>query len=216
MSIKNVMKEKYKKDNSTCKTNKGQNEIIDVASDLFSKKGYHGTSMRAISDISKINLAYIYKHVLSKNEILYLFYKNLYDNWSTVFNPIPLEKNESPAKKIHRLIRSILELNQSQKNKILTMYTESRHLGKEYLKEVLSLELKMVEKIQSVIDEGIKTKVFKVEDSYIAANLIQYLLVFDSLRGWTLKGHINKQTLADNLELYIFRILCFKGDVKKL
>ena len=48
-----------------------RNEILDAAAQIFSQKGYHGTSMQDIALAVNLQKASLYHHVSSKQEILF-------------------------------------------------------------------------------------------------------------------------------------------------
>jgi len=125
-------------------------QLFEAASELFSKKGYHGTTMRQISDFSGINLSYIYNYVYSKDDILYLFYSLLHEQWNEVYKEHLGSSDEHPVRQIKQFIRAVLEIGYRLKNEILTMYTESRHLQKDSLYAVLSAESEMVNYLVSI------------------------------------------------------------------
>ena len=48
-----------------------RNEILDASAQIFSQKGYHGTSMQDIAVAVNLQKASLYHHVSSKQEILF-------------------------------------------------------------------------------------------------------------------------------------------------
>lgn len=48
-----------------------RNDILDAAAQIFSQKGYHGTSMQDIAIAVNLQKASLYHHVTSKQEILF-------------------------------------------------------------------------------------------------------------------------------------------------
>ncbi|MES0359483.1 MAG: TetR/AcrR family transcriptional regulator [Anaerolineales bacterium] len=48
-----------------------RNEILDASAQIFSQKGYHGTSMQDIAIAVNLQKASLYHHVSSKQEILF-------------------------------------------------------------------------------------------------------------------------------------------------
>ena len=54
-------------------------EILDASAQIFSQKGYHGTSMQDIAGAVNLQKASLYHHVSSKQEILFeLLNRGLY------------------------------------------------------------------------------------------------------------------------------------------
>ena len=45
-------------------------EILEAAAQIFSQKGYHGTSMQDIAEAVNLQKASLYHHISSKQELL--------------------------------------------------------------------------------------------------------------------------------------------------
>lgn len=84
-------------------------------------------------------------------------------------------------------IRDTFEGIRDIQGEALTMYTESRHLEKDSLGIVLAEEAKTVQFIERLIQRGIDQGYFQVEDSFMAANIIAYMIPFYPLRGWNFR-----------------------------
>ena len=80
-------------------------QIIRAASELFSKKGYHATTLREISAESGINLSYLYKYISSKDDILYLHLESAYDQFRQHCKRIDYEGELIDLKSLRRLVR---------------------------------------------------------------------------------------------------------------
>jgi AcrR family transcriptional regulator len=182
-------------------------QIVYAASELFSRKGFHSTSMRAISKEAGINLSYLYKYISSKDDILYLFYKDLYEQWTSAYRILEEKEYENPVEKLKAFIRHMLGLIHRAKREVLTMYTESRHLEADSLNSVLSAEKKMVSSLQKIIEEGIEEGYFRIGDSVILANIIQYLLVIEPLRGWNFMSSYTFRRFEDLMIDFILSAL---------
>jgi AcrR family transcriptional regulator len=162
-------------------------QIVEAASKLFSEKGYHKTSLRDISRESGINLSYIYKYISKKDDILYLFYQYISQKLSGFFTKSENQEFENPVAELKAFIRAMFEGIRNIKGEALTMYTESRHLEKDSLGIVLAEEAKTVKFIEKLIQRGMDQGYFQVEESFMAANIIAYMIPFYPLRGWNFR-----------------------------
>jgi len=189
-------------------------QIVKAASELFSRKGYHRTSMRDIARAAGINLSYIYKYITSKDDILYLFYQHLHEQWTDVYVQLTDSRDENPVAQLKKFIEDILEVALKQKSEILTMCTESRHLEKDSLYAVLSAESEMVKCIEQVLVRGQNAGDFKVEDSYLAANIIQFLVVIGPLRGWNFEDRYTFKRYVHLLTDFILAALGVDEEVE--
>ncbi len=162
-------------------------QIVEAACTLFSQKGYHKTSLRDIARQSGINLSYIYKYISTKDDILYLFYMYISKKLSGFFNKADDRDFENPVQELRFFLRVVFEGIRNMKGEALTMYTESRHLEKDSLRAVLAEENKLVLMIEGLIKKGMSQGYFKTEDSFMAANIVAYLIPFYPLRSWNFR-----------------------------
>lgn len=179
-------------------------QIIRAASKLFSKKGYHATTLREISAESGINLSYLYKYISSKDDILYLFYEHLHKQWAHVYQNLRDSKDENPVDQLKHFIKSMLEVIYKFNDQILTMYTESRHMEKASLRTVLHEESRMIKLLEELIIRGLNQGIFKTKDAFMVANIIQYLISIYALRGWNFR---NRYTFSDFAEVFTHFVL---------
>jgi AcrR family transcriptional regulator len=163
---------------------KKHEQIVGGASELFSKKGFHATGMRDIARESGINLSYMYKYISSKDDILYLYYRHIFQIFDPGYKILRDKAYENPVVQLKDYIRSALKATHIFKRELLTLITESRHLQADSLHDVLSTESEIIHSIKAVIDRGVKDGYFKSNDTLIAANIIQLLVVIEALRGW--------------------------------
>jgi len=187
-----------------------QKLIIQVASELFSEKGYHGASLRDISAASGINLGYIYNYISSKDDILYLFYQIFQEKWSHLYENLSESKDENPVDQLKHLIESMLPIMHELSDFVLAMYTESRHLKKESLHSVLEEESKMICQLEELIARGVNQGFFETEDTFFSANIIQYLIHIYPLKRWNLRHRYSNKQFLELLTNHIFSILGVK------
>ncbi|MBT4723098.1 TetR/AcrR family transcriptional regulator [Candidatus Falkowbacteria bacterium] len=206
--IKEVVSEVENKD----LVKKKHEQIVKAASELFSKQGYHKTTMREISKASGINLSYLYKYISSKDDILFLFSQSLYKKWVQLYEDLDKSTDKNLVEQIDGFLREVLIVNNTLSHEVRTMYTESRHLDKESLRAVLSMESRCIRQIEKVISRGIEQGVFKTEDPFFVANIIQYFATFKTLRGWNFN---NQYTFTRYIELLIDFILKALGVEEK-
>ncbi len=165
--------------------NMKQLQIANAASEEFAKKGYHSTSMRDIAARAGMNLSYIYQFISSKDDILYLFYRDMHKKWrEEVYLKVAELDYDNPIEELKYYIRSMLIFSVKNKDKFLSLYTECRHLEKESLYAVLYESTEIIAYLEELLKRANRKSVLKISDSYITANIIQFLLAIIPLRGW--------------------------------
>lgn len=186
--------------------------IVKAASEPFSRKGYHSTTMRDIASESGINLASLYKYISSKDDILYLFYRRLHKEWAPLYDQLTEEIDRNPVDQLRDFITSILEVMNKFQDEVLTMYTESRHLEKKSLHTVLAEESRMVDCVEELIIRGVEKGCFKTKDTFLAANVIQYMVSFYTLRGWNFKERYTFNRYVELVIDFVFSALGVKEE----
>ena len=190
---------------------KKHDQIIHAAAELFAKKGYHSTSMRDISEASGINLSYLYHYISSKDDILYLFYNKLHEDLNYIYQQLENSTNEDPVEQLKNFIKLFLEYTHKRKDEMLTIYTESRHLNRDSLYAVLSIESRRVKSIEKLISRGIERGCFRTDSPHMISNIIQYLLLIEPLRGWNFRHEYTYTRFSELITEFILKAL----DVKK-
>jgi AcrR family transcriptional regulator len=187
---------------------KKHNQIAEAAKELFTRKGYHSTSMREIADASGINLSYLYKYISSKDDILYLFHLYVYEQFSEIYDILKNSETEISIQQIIHFIKKFLEKIHFIKKETLTIYTETRHLQHDSMRSVLSLEASSIRLLENIILKGVQQGFFKVQNPFFASNVIHFIINIEPQRWWNLK---TKYTFSRFVELMIEVILDILG-----
>ena len=190
-------------------------QIMQAALDLFRIYGYHGTSMRRICDLSKVNRASIYDYFDSKADILIYIYKrmmfeegNFYETYSdlTISNWNDLEP----------FIRSTISFSWTQhRYPIQLMYRTTLSLDSKQKKFVLRIESDYIKMVSRNLQKGIGFDAVTT-DLEILANTIVYFNAFVPLRGWNMQ-EINQDSVLDSVvDMIMIKLKSMKqsSDVK--
>ena len=163
---------------------KRHRQIAEAAKELFSKQGFHKTTMREISKASGIELSYMYKYISSKDDILFLFYMHIQRTYDHIYRSLAESTDKEPVEQLEEMITFMLEATHKFRRELLTFYTEARHLKRDSLHAVLAKESEMISLLERLIKRGVQEGCFHTEDTFITANIIQHILVLESVRGW--------------------------------
>jgi len=194
---------------------KRHEQIVDAAGPLFSKKGYHNTSVRDIASALNMNIASLYKYVSTKDDILFLFYKRIHQHWTEILKSTIEAEDQDPVEQLKSLIQTGLEHCLRLNDEILTIFVESRHLERDSLHIVLSKETEFIRSIEKLINRGLESGQFKTNDTFLTANIIQYLLMIYPLRGWSFKDQYTFEQIVKIVTGFVFNALGVQADDKK-
>ncbi len=186
---------------------KKHRQIAAAAGELFARQGFHKTTMREISRASGIELSYLYKYIASKDDILFLFYRHVQQLYDPIYKSLAGAEDKNPVELLENLIRSLFELSRRYRRHLLTIYTESRHLQPDSLQSVLSLESEMIRFLEDLIKRGVREGYFQTGDPFMAANIIQHVLVIEAVRGWNFRRRYPKKGYVQPVIEFIMRSL---------
>ncbi len=172
---------------------KKHQQIVNGACQIFFKKGYHPTTIRDIAKSCHMSMGQLYHYISSKDDVLYLVHKHMQKVWYEYLKRSEMEKIDDPLKRLTIALRHTLEFMVENKKLLQFIYSESKYLDKQHLQRVLELDKRNVIGFwYKMLKEVNLKKPIKGNLNFLAS-LITYLLVFLSLRGWTLKGMSLKQ-----------------------
>ena len=95
---------------------------------------------------------------------------------------------------------------------MLTIYTESRHLNRDSLYAVLSIESQRVKSIEKLISRGIQKGCFRTDSPHMVSNIIQYMLLIEPLRGWNIHHEYTFTRFSELVTDFILKALDVKED----
>jgi AcrR family transcriptional regulator len=180
-------------------------QIVEGACKVFFQKGFHPTSMREIAESVGMSMGQMYHYISSKDDVLFLIHKHMQTLWYQQLTDARIEKTEDPSKKLELALRESLSFLVENKDLIQFIYSESKYLCKEHLRVVLEMDNQNVvgywrKNIQKALEQQGVAK-----DVELAGNLVAYIIVFLSLRGWNLRNRS-----ADESEEFIIDFV-FEG-----
>jgi TetR/AcrR family transcriptional regulator, cholesterol catabolism regulator len=171
--------------------------IIQRASAMFREKGFPATSMRDLAEAVGIEAASLYNHIQSKSEILQEIVFRIANECNVHLENL----DESPGnstRKIESLIRFHVQMMLNRFDDYTVMINEWHHLTEPYLTNFTTQRRNYVQKMEAIIEEGVRSKEMKPVLSYVAM-----LTILSSVRGlefWHRSGKkITPQELEDNM-----------------
>lgn len=175
--------------------------ITRKASAMFREKGFPATSMRDLADEVGLEAASLYNHIKSKSEILQeIIYQTAND---CNVHLESLEGNNIPGiRKIESLIRFHVQMMLHRFDDYCVMINEWIHLPEPYLTNFTTQRRRYVQKMESIIEQGIRNKEMKPVMPYVAM-----LTILTSVRGlefWHRSGKkISPQEIEDNMVIFL-------------
>ena len=171
--------------------------IAEAALPLFTDQGFHSTTVQMVARAAGMSMGSLYQYIRQKDDLLYLvgFYV-INDLLAVIPDKRPGETNRD------LLARSLVELfgfAGEHHRWIRLMYRESASLkGKpEQLQAVQDLELDVVRRLQSIIDDGIEDGSVQECDSFLLAYDLLMFVHLWAIKGWAVRRHMSFDEFRD-------------------
>ena len=172
---------------------KKHRQIVEGACQVFFKKGYHPTTIREISEAAGMSLGQLYHYISSKDDVLFLIHRHMQTSWYKYLTENLVEDPNDPVQTLKDALHLTISYLQNNKKLIQFIYSESKYLSNSHLKVVLQMDDKNVVQFWRNLLVAVKQKKGLDLDTNSIANILTYLNVFTSLRGWNLRDRPMKE-----------------------
>jgi len=189
-------------------------EMIDVATQLFLKNGFHKTSIREIARACSFNVASLYMYVSSKEDILFLVAQHLMNEKNRALGDVRSVK-VSARQAFELAFGRYCEIIDRYRPHVKLLYREMDVLPNDRQRIVLESEIAIQNLFREIIEDGIEAGEFRPVNAALAAQDAVFMAHMWSLKHWSLKKLIGfEQFVEDQLELLLGSLLVPGGQAK--
>ncbi|MCF8568079.1 TetR/AcrR family transcriptional regulator [Alicyclobacillus tolerans] len=187
---------------------KSKQEIYEVAEKLFSKKGYHGTTIREIAQARGILSGSLYSHISSKEDLLFQIVDDGAEAFLGALEPI-VRSSEDAKSKLRQGLAAHIGVVTTQMDAAKVFLHEWTALS-EFRREIIQDKRDRYENLWAeLISEGISEGVLRDQDPKYLRILIL------SIGNWVYEwykttGDLNPEQLADRFMDIILNGAAFK------
>lgn len=142
-------------------------QIVHVAAELFSQRGYPATSMRDIAEKMEMEAASLYNHIASKEEILFTICFSMADRFISAID----EVNDiyfNGEEKLRLAVKNHVQILTNKLPEAHVFLREWRHLNEENLSRFIALRDRYEKGIETILQTGIDENVFQEVDKKFA------------------------------------------------
>lgn len=183
-------------------------KIVDGASQLLFKQGYHMTTIREISQACNMSMGQLYHYISTKDDILFLVHKQMQKIWYEQLINSGIEKIENPLQRLIGALRYTLEFIVENKKMVQFVYSESKYMEKRHLEVVLRMDDQNVVGFFRRLLKDVKKQNSSKEDIDFLASIVTYLTAFIALRGWNLKNKPTEKNIDPIINFILRGIGC--------
>ena len=143
-------------------------QILETAKNLFIQKGYHGLSMREISDALGVSKASLYYYFKDKEELFLAILTIYLDAMNAALNRIIAEP-VACSEKIRQFVNYVLTQPGEQRATIRLASQEISHVSSESRKLFDTIyHEKFIDKVKSILQTGMENGEFRQMDVDVA------------------------------------------------
>jgi AcrR family transcriptional regulator len=168
--------------------------IVQKAASMFREKGFPATSMRDLAESVGIEAASLYNHIQSKSEILQQIIFRISDDCNKHLDELD-NAGHSSLQKIESVIRFHIQMMLHRFEDYHVMINEWIHLDEQHLASFINQRRNYVQRLESIINEGIADKKIKPILPYIAV-----LTILSAVRGLEFWHRSQKNYTPEKLE----------------
>ncbi len=190
---------------------KRRNQIVLGAIKLFSRKGFHKTTLRELAKEAGISHGNMYEYISNKEDIFFLVHDFMHRIAQEIIRQ-SIDGIEDPVEKLRRLVRGEFNIIHLWADAILLIYQETHILGKPLLYTLLEKERTHVRKIEEVLEECIQKGKIRGLNVRVAANLIRGMVETWVVKRWDLRRQINRMEMETTLLDLLFNGLLNRGE----
>lgn len=146
-------------------------QIIDIALRLIAENGFQKTSMREIAVLANMGKSSLYDYFKTKNEIVvYAVEKKIEETTQQMYQIIAEEL--SPENCLRKIMRNHLEVPKQYRTVLMWLNAEADYLEEEYRKRLKAARYAYQDVMQSVIEKGVVTGIFRETNADLIVSLL--------------------------------------------
>ncbi|MGA8942464.1 MAG: TetR/AcrR family transcriptional regulator [Thermoactinomyces sp.] len=146
-------------------------EILRVAGRLFSQKGYHGTTIREISEACGILSGSLYAHIRTKEDLLYEITDRGAESFLRSLYPI-MERDVPAAEKLRQAVRAHMKVIEANLEIATVFFQEWKALSEKRFAKIQSKRDQYEALWTEILEQGIRQGVFRDTDKKFARLLL--------------------------------------------
>jgi AcrR family transcriptional regulator len=185
-----------------------QTAILDAARDLFSRQGFHKTTMPEIARAAEVSVGLIYYHFTSKADILVAVVQEFHDAGLAALRGS--SDSTDPCERLDAAVRDLFTAYDRFSKIFLILYKDLSSLSREERQRIYALEDETVQHVLDLIQEGQRAGDF-VRDLpdviLIATNIVGLGHMWALKKTWYFAERLTLTEYIDIQLQYLHRLL---------
>jgi AcrR family transcriptional regulator len=146
---------------STARRELVESKLFDVASELFSERGYASTSLQDIADAMGMSRPALYYYVRSKEDILGRLVEEFPRRDAEIVRELVERDDLTPKEKLRAAVTATVERSAEVPLRLRLLIRNEHHLGGELADEYAAARRAVLRTFQEIVEEGTSRGAFR-------------------------------------------------------
>lgn len=160
-------------------------QIIEAATTLFERQGFHATTMQAIASAAGISVGLIYQYVSTKEELLLLVIRDILDSFGTEL-PAAIASRTDPVERLAAGFEAFCQVLGRRRHGAVLAYRETKTLGPQGRATLKQLEVAITNVLAAEVEAAVAAGLMIDLDPNLVAFDLVYLAHAWALKHWHL------------------------------
>jgi len=187
-------------------------QICEVALKLFSRKGFHRSSVREIARGCGLGIGTLYSYIRTKEDILSLVYRRILDTFETRMLR-STQGIQDPGLRLKVALEETVKIYDECRDAVVLLYQESHALGRQGLADLFEVDRRYVGILREILEQGNRTGRFTVKEPHLLAVCLVFLCAVWDLKRWNLRDY-TLDTVIDSLTGLVLNGIGADGPVR--
>ena len=145
-------------------------QICDAALKLFSRKGYHQTTVREIAEACGLGIGTLYSYIKAKEDILYLVYRRILETFEGRMLRAT-QGIQDPRLQLKVALEETLKIYDECEDAVRLLYQESHALGRQGLQGLFEVDRTYVGIFREILERGTRSRPVRGEGAVPSGRL---------------------------------------------
>ena len=184
-----------------------RSRLQELASRHIIERGFEGVSVNDLAQDLGMSVGGLYRYIRTKSDLLVLACETIYGGLREALAEIATGSDRELPDKLRLTIELYLRECLKNRDQILLMYREYRHLPAEAHQRYKDREQGIVGVFADLVSSGVRRGLFREVDAQVLAQDIVFLGHLPALKGWAMRGVVEPAELAaEQVELVLSRL----------
>jgi AcrR family transcriptional regulator len=188
-----------------------RSQVLGAAIELFSKRGYHATTVKDIAGRAGVSTGLVYQYFGDKEDILFLALQAVLDTYKERI-PRAIEGTEDPLQRFRAAVHAYCRVIDANIAATVLVYRETKSLSRPRRDVIKRKETETNALIEARVRDCIRAGLFEKVDAALLTYQIVMIAHAWALKAWHFAGTMTVDQYVDrNLALLLHPLLTERG-----